>query len=153
MSNKSPYNQVDDQSSLDEFKRLFSLSINTLQEATQRGGDPFYLNLLTDLEGIKEHLEAYENDELELLIEEAFEEDQELLQRLATGDIPKHEILVGILKDIDLNADDPCAGGPAWIIALVDEDNNIVHIIDGDGLAVLDKYKNKRIRILIEEFD
>ena len=63
---ENPYNLIDDQPLLDEFKQHFKSAKSALEEAVQRGEKTYFLNLLGDLEDIEAATTAVEKGELAL---------------------------------------------------------------------------------------
>lgn len=82
---ENPYNLIDDQELLDEFKQHFTLAIGALREAVQRGEKTFFLNLLDDLEDIEIAITAVEKGEIAI----AFVDGEEVsLEEILSEEIP-----------------------------------------------------------------
>lgn len=82
---ENPYNLIDDQELLDEFKQHLTLAIGALREAVQRGEKTFFLNLLDDLEGIEAAITAVEKGEIAI----AFVNGEEVsLEEILSEEIP-----------------------------------------------------------------
>ena len=82
---ENPYNLVDDQELLDEYKQHFGLAIDALKEAVQRGEKTYFLNVLNDLEDIKIATRAVEEGKAAIVIEDGIEIP---LQQILDEEIP-----------------------------------------------------------------
>jgi hypothetical protein len=81
----NPYNLVDDQPLLDEFKQHFKSAKTALEEAVKRGEKTFFLNLLGDLEDIEAAITAVEKGEMAI----AFVDGEEVpLGEILSDEIP-----------------------------------------------------------------
>jgi len=81
----NPYNLVDDQELLDEYKQHFDLAIDALKEAVQRGEKTYFLNVLNDLEDIKLATRAVEEGKAAIVFEDGVEIP---LQQILDEEIP-----------------------------------------------------------------
>lgn len=82
---EEPYNTVDDQESLGEFKKHLSMAIEALKKAVQRGEETFYVNVLTDLEDITHAITAVERGDVAI----AFIDGTEVpLEEILSEEIP-----------------------------------------------------------------
>lgn len=66
---ESPYNLVDDEELLGEFKLHLTLTVDALKKAVQRGEKTFFLNILEELENLSTAVQAFEDGELKLELE------------------------------------------------------------------------------------